>query len=153
MRAIPSQWHSRLVFHERVSREQMADLMNQSSCLVVPSLIETFSVVALEAMACGRPVVASNRGGIPEVVRDGLTGILADPECPETFTQALLLLLRKRELAQAMGEEGCRTVRRDYTPARIFSKTREFHTRLLAGFAHAGSQTPEDVTVAVDSGR
>ena len=154
MHAIPSQWHSRLIFHERISREQMSDLMNQSRILVVPSLIETFSVVALEAMACGRPVVASNRGGIPEVVRDGLTGILADPERPETFTKALLLLLRKREFAEAMGEEGRRTVQRDYTPARIFSRTQEFHTRLLAGFApYAASRTPEEDTVAVPSGR
>jgi glycosyltransferase involved in cell wall biosynthesis len=71
---------------------------------VVPSLLpEAFGLVALEAMAMGRPVVASRVGGLPEVVIDGETGILTPPGDASALKDALHLLLREPELRQRMG--------------------------------------------------
>jgi glycosyltransferase involved in cell wall biosynthesis len=77
--------------------------------LVNPSRAESFGLVALESMACGTPVVAFRVGGIPELVRPGLTGSLAEPEDPQSLADQILSLVSDRSQLQAMGSS-CRTV-------------------------------------------
>jgi glycosyltransferase involved in cell wall biosynthesis len=72
--------------------------------LVMPSLDEGFGVPALEAMAAGVPVIASNRGALPEVI--GAGGILLDPDDVEGFASAMLLVARDREWAASQGTAG-----------------------------------------------
>lgn len=71
---------------------------------IVPSYYESFGMAALEAQACGRPVVASRVGGLTDVVRDGVTGYLVPWHCPEPFTERLDLLLRNNALRERMGQ-------------------------------------------------
>jgi len=71
---------------------------------IVPSYYESFGMAALEAQACGRPVVASRVGGLTDVVRDGVTGYLVPWHCPEPFTERLDLLLRNDALRERMGQ-------------------------------------------------
>lgn len=73
---------------------------------VLPSLQEGLPTVLLEAMAAGRPVVASRVGGIPEVVIDGRTGLLVPAGDPQALAAALDRLLRDPEMRQAMGQAG-----------------------------------------------
>jgi starch synthase len=68
--------------------------------------LEGFGLVAAEAMACARPVVASRAGALPEVVVDGKTGILCDPREPAEFAQAILRLLEEPALVETMGQAG-----------------------------------------------
>ena len=70
---------------------------------IVPSYYESFGMAALEAQACGRPVVASRVGGLPDVVEDGVTGYLVPWRCPEPFAERLDLLLRNGGLRARMG--------------------------------------------------
>ena len=72
----------------------------------VPSLHETFGLAALEAMACGRPVVASDAGGLRELVRQGETGLLCEPGDAAALAGALAALLGDASLAQRMGAAG-----------------------------------------------
>ncbi len=65
---------------------------------VAPSRAEAFGQVALEAMACGTPVVAFNVGGLPDMVRPGLTGLLAAPEDATALGEAISIILSDREL-------------------------------------------------------
>jgi glycosyltransferase involved in cell wall biosynthesis len=78
-------------------------LYNGAAVLVTPSFYEGFGLPALEAMACGTPVVVSNRGSLPEVV--GPAGVLVDPETPEAIAAGLAGVLsdpeQQRRLAQA----------------------------------------------------
>lgn len=74
--------------------------------LAVPSSRESFGLAALEAMNCGVPVVATKVGGLPELVVDGETGLLAPPEDERAMADALLSLLRDRERGWKMGEAG-----------------------------------------------
>lgn len=73
---------------------------------VVPSLHEMFGLVALEAMACGTPVVASDAGGLRELVRHGETGLLCKPGDAAALAEALDTLLRDALLAGRMGAKG-----------------------------------------------
>lgn len=78
--------------------------------VVAPSRLEGQGLAALEAMAWETPVVASRVGGLPEVVDDGVTGLLVAPEDPDALAQAIEELLRDTSRARAMGRAGRRRV-------------------------------------------
>jgi glycosyltransferase involved in cell wall biosynthesis len=105
----------RVVYLGRIGRSAVAKELRQCTLLVLPSFTEMCPVAVLEAMSCGRPVVASNRGGIPEVVEDGQTGLLADPDRPASFATAIVRLLTNSAEAEAMGAAGRRRVLERYT--------------------------------------
>jgi glycosyltransferase involved in cell wall biosynthesis len=98
--------------------------------MVLPSFTEMCPVAVLEAMSCGRPVVASDRGGIPEIVQHRRTGILADPDRPETFVDALVQLLMDRETAEAMGTAGREVVLENFTSERLVERLQHFYDEL-----------------------
>lgn len=78
----------------------------------LPSLQEGFGIVFLEAMAAGLPIVAGDEAAVPEVVRDGTTGLLVDPRDPDAVAGALLRLLEDGGLRRSMGRAGRREVER-----------------------------------------
>jgi len=78
---------------------------------VQPSLSESFGLAIIQAMSVGLPVVASRAGGIPEVVTDGLSGILVEPAKAKDIILALLILCRDPKLARQMGNHGRQEVR------------------------------------------
>ena len=92
-----------------VSDERRQQLFREASMLVMPSLDEGFGMPALEAMTIGVPVVAANRGALPEVVGDA--GLLVEPEA-EALANAMKRLLDSRELAQALVRAGIERSRR-----------------------------------------
>jgi len=83
-----------------------APVFERAAVVVVPSRGEGFGMVALEAMERGRAVVASDVGGLPEIVEDGVTGTVVSPDEPEALAAALLELLRDPARAAAMGAAG-----------------------------------------------
>lgn len=94
-------------FLGHVDQEDMADTLQSAWVHVVPSLwVEPFGIVAVEAMARGQAVIASNHGGLPEIVDDGATGILVPPDDSSALAQAILRLLRDPNKAEAMGRAG-----------------------------------------------
>jgi glycosyltransferase involved in cell wall biosynthesis len=82
---------------------------------VMPSRAEAAAVVALEAMALGKPVIASNLPSIAEVVIDGETGILIEPDNPELLAETIMGLLADPERQKALGEAGAKRVREHFT--------------------------------------
>lgn len=107
-----------------VDPEQKLALLRRASVLVVPSWEEGFGIPALEAMTIGLPVVAANRGSLPEVLGDA--GILVDPQDPVGFATGIMRLLDDEALRSAMAERGL-------ARARDFSWTTSA-ARLLHGF-------------------
>jgi glycosyltransferase involved in cell wall biosynthesis len=87
-----------------LKKEELTLLYNCAQFLVFPSFYEGFGLPALEAMACGCPVIASNRASLPEVV--GEAGLLFDPEEPEELAEKMSLLGNDEALRQELKERG-----------------------------------------------
>ena len=84
--------------------DTVASLLQASDLFILPSQTESFGLAALEAMACGSPVVATRAGGLPEVVDDGVNGILEPVGSVEAMGRRAVELLRSAERHEAMGQ-------------------------------------------------
>lgn len=87
-------------------RDDVPALIDLASVVVLPSLAESFGFVLLEAMSLGKPVVASEIGGIPEVVSDGETGLLVPSADPHALADAIARVLLNPEVASTLGRAG-----------------------------------------------
>ncbi|MBI4574159.1 MAG: glycosyltransferase [candidate division NC10 bacterium] len=96
-------------------QDDVAPFLHALDLFVLPSRTEGLPLTILEAMAAGRPVVATAVGGIPEVVRDGETGILVPERDPRQLADAVLRLLDAPGLAKAMGEAGRKRIEGAFT--------------------------------------
>jgi D-inositol-3-phosphate glycosyltransferase len=92
-----------VTFTGAVEQAELPNYYNAADAFVLPSHSESFGLAALEAMACGTPVVASRVGGLKTFIDSGETGYLVPWRCPEPFAQRLEILLANPELKNAMG--------------------------------------------------
>jgi glycosyltransferase involved in cell wall biosynthesis len=132
----------RVVFSGRVDDADLPALYTEASVYVTPSLEEGFGATVLEAMACGAPVISSNRAALPEVVGDA--GLLFDAEREEELAAVLARVLSDAALAEDLRR---RSLARAglYTPARttgrVLALLREVNDGASAG-ARARARTP-----------
>lgn len=104
-------------FTGKVPNTEVPNIIRKMSIFAVPSTedSESFGVAAVEAMACGVPVVVSNVGGLPEVVVKDVTGIVTDKESPDQLAAAFKKLARNNEMRMKMGEAGVAHVKNHYS--------------------------------------
>jgi glycosyltransferase involved in cell wall biosynthesis len=107
-------------------------LYNLLDVLVLPSLRDGLPNALLEGLACGRAVVASRVGGIPDVARSGENSLLVPPGEADALTEAILTLLRRPELRGELGRAARETVSRHFTPARELAANLELYARLTS---------------------
>ncbi len=100
----------RVRFVGAVPHEELNTYYSAADVVVVPSFYESFGLVAVEAMACGVPVVASRVGGLTSTVADGRTGYLIPWRCPGPFAEKLDLLLENESLRLALGAAAARSM-------------------------------------------
>lgn len=101
----------RVSFPGRLDRAQVAAAMAGAECLVVPSRIEAFGIVILEGWRAGIPVLATDRGGPPDLISDGVDGLIADPIDTGALGAALLRLTADSALRARLGAAGADSVR------------------------------------------
>ncbi|MGE6487629.1 glycosyltransferase [Paenisporosarcina sp. NPDC076898] len=103
-------------FTGRVPNDEVPNLIREFSIFAVPSTqdSESFGVAAVESMACGVPVVVSNVGGLPEVVVDGVTGIVVEKNNPQMLAKAFCDLAASPELRESIGASGVLHVKKHY---------------------------------------
>jgi glycosyltransferase involved in cell wall biosynthesis len=107
---------SRVHLAGRIAHDQLAQALAQADILVQPSLgEESFGITLVEAMACALPVLASNQGGMTEIVLPGVTGELLPAGVAESWREAIAQLLQQPERMRAMGAAGRERVVAEFT--------------------------------------
>jgi glycosyltransferase involved in cell wall biosynthesis len=102
----PSDKQDQVVFPGFLTRDQLISEYQHATIYVAPTQYETFGYSILEAMSCGKPVVSTRVGAVPELVEDRQTGLLVNWDDSEALGDAILELLEKPLLAKRMGEQG-----------------------------------------------
>jgi phosphatidyl-myo-inositol dimannoside synthase len=111
-----------VIFAGRVSEEELPLLYNACDAFIMCSraergrrgiLAEGFGIALLEASACGKPVIGGRSGGVPDAVREGITGLLVDPNDPEAVAAAIVTVLQEPGLAKTLGNNGRAWVERE----------------------------------------
>jgi D-inositol-3-phosphate glycosyltransferase len=118
-------------FEGAVAHDTLPLYYSAADVVVVPSYYESFGLVAVEAMACGTPVVASRVGGLVSTVVDGVSGYLIPWRCPEPFAEKLEVLLNNPELRTNFGLAARRSVER-FGWARIGADMASFYNHVYA---------------------
>ncbi|MCS7226101.1 MAG: glycosyltransferase [Gloeomargarita sp. SKYB31] len=107
---------SHALFLPEMSQQQLSYEVAKATVLVLPSLSEALPRVVVEAMAAGTPVIASDVGGIPDVVRDGINGFLVAPGDEDALARRMIYLLRHPEAARTMGQRGRKLANQLFSP-------------------------------------
>ena len=100
---------------------------------VLPSIKEPFGIVILEAMALGLPVVATRGGGVPDIIEDSVSGLLAEPEDAESLADAIERMLADKDLREKLARHSLQMVTADFTIKSMADKTFRVYSELLAG--------------------
>ncbi len=109
----------RIVFIGRVPNEQIIGCLKAVDIVLTPTLIESFGMMALEAQACGRPVVSFATGGIPELIDDGVTGILVPKLRISDLVNSTVKLLQDEGLCLRMGRAASSRVEKMFSSTTI----------------------------------
>jgi hypothetical protein len=123
----------RLVFTGAVARADVPAWVRSADVVLAVPWYEPFGITPLEAMACGRPVVATAVGGLVDTVADGVTGDLVPPRDPAALGAALAALLADDDRRAAYGAAGVRRARSRYRWARVVADTEAVYRQVLAG--------------------
>ena len=116
--------------------EKLLELYASSHLFVLPSLYcESFGVALLEAMASGRPIIASNVGGIPEVVEDGVTGLLFRSGDVQELADKIIKVLNDNKLAQTLAFNARKLVKERYSWTVIAGKIEDLYEETLKSYS------------------
>ena len=108
-------------------RSDVRRLIHCFDIFVLPSWIEGLPVTILEAMAAGKPVVATSVGGVPELVLDGETGILVPPHDVPSLSEAIMSLLNMPETAHQMGNNGREHISQEFSHKKMWTQIHQLY--------------------------
>ena len=117
-----------------VSRKEKYSYYKSADVCILPSRFEGFGIALLEAMVCEKPIVASNVGGIPYIVEDGITGFLFEPDKVDDLANKMIILLKDEKLRKRMGDAG-REKAKEFTWERVAEKTMQVYQEVINGYA------------------
>ena len=113
------------IYRGRKYGDEKEEAFEQSDVFVLPTYNETFGLVNLEAMAHRKPIVSTNEGGVPDVVKDGENGLIAKRKDATSLAQCIGKLLDNEELRKRMGEDGYRKLNDLFTEEKFEVRMRE----------------------------
>lgn len=138
----------KVLFTGRLPDNVLYKVMKLADVIVIPSRYEPFGIVALEAMAAAKPIVATQIGGLAELVKEGETGVLVPPESPEALAVSIERLLDNPELAKDMGLKGRKRVEELYGWGKIVRYLFHIYGRVLEEYASSGWKTLFDSSIS-----
>lgn len=114
-----------------VDRLELPAILSKAQVVALPSHMEAMPVAWLEAMAMGKAIVASRTGPGPELIDDGVTGLLCDPYDPSSIAQQIIRLLKDPELRASLGREARKVAVERYSLDKLAKKNEEFYRHVL----------------------
>ena len=114
-------------------RNDIQNVLATMDILAVPSVLEGFPMITLEAMAMAKPIIASKIQGISEQIFDQEEGILVPPRSPSALATAVIELVRDKEFALRIGLAARRKVEDCFTAEKMVRETEDLYLSLLAG--------------------
>jgi glycosyltransferase involved in cell wall biosynthesis len=111
--------------------EEVIEWYQKASVFVCPSLSESFPIVNLEALSCATPVVATNVGATPEVVRNYKNGILVPPNDVAKLAEGIQYLLDNEEIRQKFGQEGRKWVVENFSIDAVAERLRQIYQKMM----------------------
>ena len=123
----------RVMFLGLRGRSEIARLLHDCVMFVLPSRSEPFGMVVAEALACRKAVVASAVGGIPEIIENGRSGILVEPDNPSALARALVTMLEDDTLRESIAGAGYARVHEYFRCERMGSRYEALFSTLLSG--------------------
>jgi glycosyltransferase involved in cell wall biosynthesis len=127
---IPSEYYTFLGY---IPHTEMPDIYSASTIFVLPSLIESFPFSVLEAMSSGAAVIASNVGGVPEMIEDEVDGLLVPPGNPEILAEKILFLLNNESELKRISKKARERILGEFTSEIMSNKTEKIYERILKG--------------------
>jgi glycosyltransferase involved in cell wall biosynthesis len=112
-------------------RSDIKEILASMDILVIPSLLEGFPMVTLEAMAMAKPIVATDIDGLREQIIDGESGILLPPEDPNALIRSIVRLLNEPQLAMRMGSYARKHVETEFPVEKMIMETHEVYQSLI----------------------
>ncbi|PWB75289.1 hypothetical protein C3F09_02710 [candidate division GN15 bacterium] len=122
---------NQITFTGYIPNYRMYQFIQEHDLMVMPSLREAFGVAALEAGACGRPIIASRVGGVPEVILNGRTGLLVPPDDVDALATAITTLAADAAMRQTMGQAAFEYVRDNYSWNKSLDQMTTLYERLI----------------------
>ena len=119
--------------HVFPSRNDLVNILAAANIVVIASRSESMPLLLYDAMAMARPIVATAVGGIPEVLEDGVTGILVPPESPHDLAMAMERLLSNPAMAMTLAEQARITAMERYNTDHCVQEVQQAYQRLLGG--------------------
>ena len=121
---------NQVAFLGQVSDEQLYQLYCDCDIFVAPSRFESFGLIFIEAMMFGKPVIGCRAGGMKDVIREGETGLLAEPGDAKTLNLALSTLIRDKDLRTRLGKTARSVFEREYTAQVMANRSAELYRRV-----------------------
>jgi len=131
VRDITGKYIDRVHFLGYVDDDDLADYYRSCHVFVAPSLYESFGFIYIEAMSYGKPVIGCDVGGVPEVVRDGITGLLVPQEDPYLLAGAIIRVLKDRGMREEMGIEARKHVEANFTRELMTERTVQAYQKFI----------------------
>ncbi|MHA1596623.1 MAG: glycosyltransferase [Candidatus Asgardarchaeia archaeon] len=123
----------KVIFVGRIPHDEAPYYISMSNVVVVPSIQEAFGLIVSEAMACGKPVVGSDVGGIRDQIINGYDGFLVSPKSPDEIAERILWLLENPDEAKKMGQRGREIVERKFDVSKRVDKVLKLYRKLVKG--------------------
>ena len=126
--ALSLRLNSHVLFVGSQNRKEIARLLHGCELFILPSRSEPFGIAIIEAMACGKPVVATNIGGIPEIITTGNNGILVEADRPSELAAAVIAVLSDASLKTIIAQNAQTTVNERF----LWKNTGEAYEKVFA---------------------
>jgi len=126
-------FQGKVIFTGFVSENEKWSLLERCDIFVLPSVVEAFGIALIEAMACGKPVIATNVGPFPEIIKDGETGILIPVHSPIHLADAIINLAQDDEKRVKMGKKAKEDAENRFNISRVASDYLKIYNEVVKG--------------------